>query len=71
MIISNKKYGSPFIGSHWLPHFTISSLKTTKKHFIIKKFLNNKNKFKFAINKITLWEIHKEDHNLIKTAYLK
>ena len=32
---SFKKYGYPFVGSHWIPHLTIASLRTNQNHSLI------------------------------------
>ena len=71
MSISNKKYGSPFIGNHWIPHFSISSLKTKKDYFIIKEFLKSKNNYRCHVNEVSFWEINNENHHFIKQASLK
>ena len=28
---SNKNYGFPYVGDHWIPHFTVASLTSNKR----------------------------------------
>ena len=60
------KYGSPFIGDHWIPHFTVSSLKTNKENPIITEFLKKKINYNIAIENLSLWKINGDYHHFIK-----
>ena len=60
------KYGSPFIGDHWIPHFTVSSLKTNKEDPIITEFLKKKIKYSIEIVNLSLWKINGDCHHFIK-----
>ena len=51
------KFGFPFVGSHWIPHFTISSIKNFKNSQDCQKFLNTKVNFENSINCISLWKL--------------
>lgn len=74
-VFKNKKYqsnyikfGFPFVGEDWIPHFTIASVKdkTFKKKKIFKKFLSEKNFSKdMEINYFSIWEINKDKHKRI------
>ncbi len=68
---SYKIYGFPFVGDHWIPHFTISSLKIKKSHKIIKEFLSNKNNSSFRVDKISIWRINKDKHQMLEEISLK
>ena len=63
---SMDKYGFPFIGSHWIPHFTIGSIKNLKNNNEYKIFLKKKIKFRNNIDKISLWKINGQKHKKIK-----
>jgi len=67
---SQKKYGSPFVGGHWIPHFSISSLHTKKDHPIINDFLLLKPNFKCIANKLSVWHINNNNHTKLKTFFL-
>ena len=64
-------FGFPFVGRHWIPHFTISSLKVDKNHRIIQKFLLDKIDVSFTVNKISIWNINGNQHQKIEEFILK
>ena len=70
-IESFNKYGYPFVGDHWIPHFTISSIKTRKDHPIIKDFLSFKEEYNFIVDRISIWEVNGDFHRKLKTFNLK
>ena len=67
---SHKTYGFPFVGSHWLPHFTVASLMTSKQDKLIKKFLANIKLEKFKVNDFSIWKIKGDEHKKIETVSL-
>ena len=70
-LTSVKKYGYPFVGGHWLPHFTIGSIKNKRNSNEFKQFVEEKVKFKNNINYISAWKIYGNKHILIKLFKLK
>ena len=68
---SHLKYGFPFVGSHWKPHFTVGSIKNFKKKKEFKLFIEQKINFKNIINRLSLWEVKKNNHKKIKKFRLK
>lgn len=64
--LSNDKYGYPFVGEHWIPHFTIGSLEIDVKK--ISEHSQGLFKFskKFEINNLCLFKIEEDSHLLIK-----
>ncbi len=60
------KYGFPFVGSHWKPHFTIGSIKNFKKHFDYQSFKKTKIFYEQDVKTISLWKIQKNSHKRIK-----
>ncbi len=68
---SVKKYGYPFVGKHWLPHFTIGSIKNKRNSSELKQFAEEKVKFTNNINYISAWKISKNKHVLIKRFKLR
>jgi len=71
LLTSIRRYGYPFVGSHWLPHFTISSIKNKRGSNEFKQFVDEKVKFKNIINYISVWKISGNKHILIKRFKLK
>tara|TARA_Y100000591_G_scaffold325935_1_gene347676 strand:+ start:1974 stop:2570 length:597 start_codon:yes stop_codon:yes gene_type:complete len=64
---SNKNYGFPYVGDHWIPHFTVASLTTNKRKNILKNFLSIPASFDFEINRFSIWRIHEDVHIKLKT----
>ena len=64
---SNKNYGFPYVGDHWIPHFTVASLTTNKRKKILKNFLSLPASFDFEINRFSIWRIHEDVHIKLKT----
>ena len=62
---SYQKFGFAFVGKHWIPHFTLASVKKFNNTSEYKKITKGKILFKFKINKISLWKINKEKHKKI------
>ena len=67
---SFENYGFPFIGSHWIPHFTIASLKTPKEDKFIQKFLTNVILEKMPVDSFSIWIIDGERHKEIEKINL-
>ena len=64
-------FGYPFLGSNWLPHFTICSInKKDLDNELIKRFFNSKLSSKIFISKYSFWLIDDEKHIKIKDYYL-
>tara|TARA_B100000029_G_scaffold507570_1_gene592484 strand:- start:670 stop:1266 length:597 start_codon:yes stop_codon:yes gene_type:complete len=66
LINNYNKYGFPFIGNVWIPHFTITSIQTHQKNIFIEKFLSYKINYSINVNKISLWEITGDNHNKLE-----
>ena len=65
---SYARYGFPFVGSHWIPHLTIASVKKEGKNLIedIKKTTINLNQ-KESGGHLALFKILGDSHQLIQT----
>ncbi len=69
-----KKFGFPFVGKDWIPHFTIASIRTTLsiKSEIYKNFLLEKDfKKELDVKYFSIWEIDKDKHKKIYKFKLK
>ena len=69
-----KKYGFPFVGKDWMPHFTVASIKTKSKikDEIIKEFLSQKIFYKsFKVTFFSIWIINRNKHKKILEIKLK
>ncbi len=67
----HRRYGYPFVGKNWIPHFTVSSID--KKHNLktIKTVIKNKVPLTSIIKKISIWNIKKNYHKKIYSIKLK
>jgi 2'-5' RNA ligase len=67
LIESFEKYGFPFVGEHWIPHFSVSSLRTEKTHPIITDFLLDTKKYDVLVNQFSLWRVDGDKHIQLET----
>lgn len=65
------KYGFPFVGDHWIPHFSVSSLRSEKTHPIIKDFVLSIEPYHFTANQISLWRVNGGEHTHLQTVYFQ
>ena len=63
---SYNKYGFPFVGDHWIPHFSVSSLRSEKTYPIIKDFLSTTKQYHFMVNQISLWRVNGDKHTQLE-----
>ena len=68
--LSSERYGFPFVGEHWIPHFTVASLSTDPGHALISEFMEQKPDFAFQIRCLTVWTIEEDRHRKVATLYL-
>ena len=66
-----KRYGYPFVGKNWIPHFTISSI--SKKHNLekIQSLVKKKISLTCNVKKISIWRINKNQHKKLHTMSFK
>jgi len=67
---SYKKYGFPFIGSHWLPHFTVASLMTNNDDIFIKNFISEIFAETLVVDEFSIWKVEGDVHTKIETISL-
>ena len=66
------KYGYPFIGKKWIPHFTVASLINIKNEKIfIKNFLKTKIKLSELVKKIAVYKINGDKHIYLWSINIK
>ena len=63
---SYKSYGFPFVGMHWIPHFSIASLRTDMFHPIISEFLEWKPRYTMNGLGASCWHIDGDKHILLE-----
>lgn len=67
---SYEKFASPFVGSHWIPHMTIASLKVEKDNPLLLSLFKSEFKQEGFFNEVSLVEIKGDIHSCIKTYTL-
>ena len=67
---SYKKYGSPFIGDHWIPHFSVASIIAEKENVLFNDFMKCATSYKNIVDELSLWEIKGDEHNKIANIKL-
>jgi hypothetical protein len=67
---SYEKFASPFVGSHWIPHMSIASLKVEKEDPLLLSLLKSEFKHVGFFNEVSLVEIKGDIHSCIKTYTL-
>lgn len=60
------EYGFPFVGNSWIPHITVASVincseNDVRINFFLEKFKN----MELVIDKISLWEIEGDNHEML------
>jgi hypothetical protein len=68
---SYQRFGFPFVGDHWIPHFTIASLRTARTHPMITTFLAQAESFALPVTEISLWLVSGEAHTKLRTIKLE
>jgi len=68
LLESYDKYGFAFVGDHWIPHFSISSLRFEKIHPIIEDFFSTTEQYHFRVNQLSLWQVDGDDHTHLQTV---
>ena len=64
------EWGYPFVGTHWIPHFTIGSF-SKKNRFYLNELVSKKNKHnKILIDEISLCRVDNDKHTTISKIYL-
>lgn len=64
-------YGFPFVGAHWLPHFTIASPRVPRTHRLVTEFAAEKVRFTMTVRNVSLWRVEGEAHHPIRSLPLK
>ena len=56
------EYGFPFVGAHWIPHFTVASLKVAKDAPLLRSIISGNAKYEFMLDHVSVWEIDGDSH---------
>ena len=56
------EYGFPFVGAHWIPHFTVASLKVAKDSPLLRALTSGEVRHEFLLDRVSVWEIEGDSH---------
>lgn len=70
MKTSVERYGFPFVGEHWIPHFTIASLQVGRDDPLLKDLMANDVSFRMTIDTASAWSIRGDVHEKLFDAPL-
>jgi len=56
-------YGFPFVGAHWIPHFTVASLPVAQDDPIVTEFMSDVCLLEMQIHHVSWWQISGEAHD--------
>lgn len=59
---SYAEYGFPFVGPHWIPHFTVASLKVAKDAPLLRMLTAGEARHAFQLDRVSVWEIAGDSH---------
>ena len=68
---SYDRFGFAFLGSHWIPHFTIASLRIPQHDTFIKTFEKVDVDYSMDIDKVSLWQVFGDQHKCLETFHLR
>ena len=64
------RYGFPFVGDHWIPHFTIASLQTDQNDPLIEEFLNQVGDYEMGVTEVSCWRVENGQHTCLESYKL-
>lgn len=67
---SFEEYNFPFVGEHWIPHFTISSLAIERNSPLISELLDASPHFEIPVHQLSIWQINGDHHDKLATLPL-
>ena len=67
LVRSERRYGYPFVGAHWRPHFTIASLPVAEGDEVVVRWLDDRFRFEEPVTEVSLWRIVGDTHTKLET----
>lgn len=65
-----REYGFPFVGPHWIPHFTVASVPVRQDDPFIAEFLASPAPRQVAVRELSWWRITSERHERLASVRL-
>lgn len=67
---SLRKFGSPFVGPHWIPHFTIGSPLVAPEAAIVTQLMSGSARHRFFVRKLSVWRVEGDRHERLNELAL-
>lgn len=59
---SLRHYGYPFVGSYWIPHFTIGSPKVSADSLLLSQLMTGPVAHRFTVRSVSIWHVDGDHH---------
>lgn len=69
--LSLARYGFPFVGNHWVPHFSIASLKIRRNAKILRQIVVRPQRYSFQVDELSVWKVDEDNHEKMYSVRLK
>ena len=66
MATSQRRFGFPFVGAHWRPHFTVASLATARNDPFLPALTAPVPDFAWTLREVGLWRITDDGHTMME-----
>lgn len=67
---SLRKFGSPFVGSHWIPHFTIGSPMVSAMDPLLAQLMSGSSCHRFTVRALSVWHVEGDRHERLQVLAL-
>lgn len=64
---SQQRFGFPFVGAHWQPHFTVASLSTSLDDPFLVQLTSSVLDFRLPVQTVGVWAITNQGHARMET----
>jgi hypothetical protein len=65
-----RDYGFPFVGAHWIPHFTVAALPVSRDHPLVAEFLASTASRPMTVTRVTWWRVIGDRHECVTSRRL-
>lgn len=65
-----REFGFPFVGTHWIPHFTVASIPVRRDDPVIEEFLATTASWEMPVKQLSWWRIVGERHERLASLPL-
>ena len=68
---SLRRFGSPFVGEHWIPHFTIGSPRVLRSDPVLALLKSGPVSHSFFLRQLSVWDVDGDSHTKLVTIPLE